>query len=95
MRSRLKPVPATVTLVVDGMEVTVVDATTVYGAISQRSTSACVATTRRSVLGQARAAFCGMGVCYECRVTIDGIAHVLACQTLCRAGMDVRTGIAT
>jgi succinate dehydrogenase/fumarate reductase-like Fe-S protein len=30
-----------------------------------------------------------MGVCQECRVTIDGRAHVLACQTLCRAGMCI------
>jgi predicted molibdopterin-dependent oxidoreductase YjgC len=47
--------------------------------------------TRASVGGQARAALCGMGVCQECRVTIDGRAHALACQTLCRDGQIVRT----
>ncbi|HCI6741169.1 TPA: (2Fe-2S)-binding protein, partial [Klebsiella variicola subsp. variicola] len=35
-----------------------------------------------------RAPFCGMGVCQECRVTVDGL-RVLACQTLCRAGMQI------
>ena len=47
--------------------------------------------TRMSVSGQAREALCGMGVCQECRVTIDGRAHVLACQTLCRDGQVVHT----
>lgn len=47
--------------------------------------------TRTSVSGGAREALCGMGVCHECRVTIDGRAHVLACQTLCRDGQVVHT----
>ncbi|MEJ8854198.1 (2Fe-2S)-binding protein [Variovorax robiniae] len=47
--------------------------------------------TRRSVLGEARAPFCGMGICQECRVSIDG-ARRLACQTACVAGMKVETG---
>ncbi|NIA00377.1 2Fe-2S iron-sulfur cluster-binding protein [Massilia sp. CCM 8734] len=48
--------------------------------------------TRRSVSGEARFALCGMGYCQECRVTIDGRAHRLACQTACRAGMVIATG---
>jgi predicted molibdopterin-dependent oxidoreductase YjgC len=47
--------------------------------------------TRTSVSGQPRAAVCGMGVCQECRVTIDGRAHALACQTVCRDGQVIRT----
>lgn len=47
--------------------------------------------TRASVSGQPRAALCGMGVCQECRMTIDGRAHVLACQTVCRDGMVIGT----
>jgi predicted molibdopterin-dependent oxidoreductase YjgC len=47
--------------------------------------------TRTSVSGQPRAALCGMGICQECRVTIDGRAHVLACQTLCRGGQIIQT----
>lgn len=46
---------------------------------------------RRSVTGQPRGPLCGMGVCYECRVTIDGIDHRLACQTLAMPGMRVKT----
>jgi predicted molibdopterin-dependent oxidoreductase YjgC len=47
--------------------------------------------TRTSVGGGPRAALCGMGVCQECRVTIDGRAHTLACQTLCRDGQIIQT----
>ena len=47
--------------------------------------------TRTSVSGQPRAALCGMGICQECRVTIDGRAHALACQTLCRDGQIIQT----
>ncbi len=46
--------------------------------------------SRRSVSGQWRAPFCGMGVCYECRVLIDGRER-LACQTLCVEGMQIST----
>ena len=45
---------------------------------------------RTSVTGQARAPFCGMGVCQECRVLIDGRRR-LACQTVCSEGMRVET----
>lgn len=47
-------------------------------------------TSRTSVSGQRRAPLCGMGICQECRVTIDGQRR-LACQTLCREGMQVET----
>ena len=46
---------------------------------------------RRSVTGQPRGPLCGMGVCFECRVTIDGRQHVRSCQTLCAPGMKIRT----
>ena len=45
---------------------------------------------RTSVTGQPRAPFCGMGVCQECRVRIDGRRR-LACQTVCAEGMRVDT----
>ena len=46
---------------------------------------------RRSVTGEARGALCGMGICFECRVMNDGVAHVRSCQTVCENGMDIRT----
>lgn len=47
--------------------------------------------SRTSVSGQARAPLCGMGICQECRVLVDGKRR-LACQTLCQNGMTVNTG---
>lgn len=46
--------------------------------------------SRCSVSGQARAPLCGMGVCFECRVKVDGVAHQRACQIVVRDGMEVR-----
>jgi aerobic-type carbon monoxide dehydrogenase small subunit (CoxS/CutS family) len=46
--------------------------------------------TRISVDGEPRAALCGMGVCQECRVLVDGRRR-LACQTVCAEGMRVET----
>ena len=46
---------------------------------------------RTSVSGAPRGPLCGMGVCFECRVTINGKAHCRSCQIVCEAGMDVRT----
>ena len=41
---------------------------------------------RRSVTGQPRGPLCGMGICMECCVTINGRPHCRSCQTLCRKG---------
>jgi sarcosine oxidase subunit alpha len=39
----------------------------------------------------ARGGFCGMGVCQECRVTVDGLPDRRACMTAVREGMKVVT----
>ena len=44
--------------------------------------------TRHSVSGERRAPFCGMGICQECRVTVNG-RRVLACQTECQPDMVI------
>lgn len=46
---------------------------------------------RRSVLGEVRGPLCGMGICMECRVTINGRPQSRSCQTLCEPGMEVFT----
>jgi predicted molibdopterin-dependent oxidoreductase YjgC len=45
---------------------------------------------RRTPSGQPRGLFCGMGVCFECLVTIDGVGGQRACTTLARPGMQIR-----
>ncbi len=46
---------------------------------------------RVSPSGARRQPLCGMGVCGECRVTVDGRAHRLGCQTPCVPGMEILT----
>ncbi len=46
---------------------------------------------RISVTGELRGPLCGMGICFECRATINGISHRRTCQILCKQGMTVET----
>jgi predicted molibdopterin-dependent oxidoreductase YjgC len=41
-------------------------------------------TTR--VLGRPRGVFCGIGVCFDCLVTVNGTASLRACVTEARPG---------
>ncbi|NVI03271.1 (2Fe-2S)-binding protein [Paraburkholderia youngii] len=81
------PDAASIRLTVDGCSIEVKPGTIVAAALA----IAGIRGSRLSVKGEPRAALCGMGVCQECRVTIDGRAHVLACQTQCRDGQRVQT----
>lgn len=38
-----------------------------------------------------RSLYCGIGICQECCMTIDGIINTRACMTSVRAGMVVTT----
>ena len=38
-----------------------------------------------------RGPYCGIGLCYECRMTVDGILNVRTCVTLAKPGCKVRT----
>ena len=79
--------PETVTILVNGDSVTMLEGSMVSAAILTSGVHA----FRRSSTGELRGPLCGMGICFECRVTIDGEAHCRSCQTVCRNGMDVRT----
>ena len=76
-----------VRLTVDGREVQVAAGTIVAAAITRAGRNR----YRRSTRGEPRAPLCGMGICFECRVTINGRPHCLSCQTLCEDGMQVVT----
>ncbi|MCI0488526.1 MAG: (2Fe-2S)-binding protein [Blastocatellia bacterium] len=76
-----------VTLVVNGVRVTVPSGSMVSAAVMMAGADM----FRRSVTGEARGPLCGMGICFECRVTIDGRAHCRSCQIPCRDGMQVLT----
>jgi len=46
---------------------------------------------RHTPTGAPRGVFCGMGVCFDCLVTVDGLAEQRACMTPVRQGMRVQT----
>jgi D-hydroxyproline dehydrogenase subunit gamma len=79
--------PDLLQLKVDGGEVRVQRGATVAAAIIASGNAG----FRRSVTGEVRGPLCGMGICFECRVTINGVAHCRSCQVLCEDAMDVRT----
>jgi predicted molibdopterin-dependent oxidoreductase YjgC len=73
-----------VVLRINGRDVTVMPGVSVAAALALAAMPA----TRTSINGEARTPLCGMGVCQECRVRIDGRVR-LACQTVCASGMQV------
>ena len=75
---------AAVVLQINGRAVTVAPGITVAAALALAAMPA----TRTSVSGEARTPLCGMGICQECRVRVNGRVR-LACQTLCDHGMQV------
>lgn len=76
----------TVRLSIDGKPVEVPTGSSVAAAIAQLDRP-----FRRSVSGQPRAPLCGMGVCFECRVRIDGRGQQRACMAIAADGMQVST----
>ena len=74
-------------LTVNGVPLSVNEGTSVAAAVLISGVTA----FRRSVSGEPRGPLCGMGICYECRVTINGEPHARSCQIPCRAGMRVVT----
>ena len=80
--------PESIELRINGRSVRVPRGSTVAAAILMTGEPV----FRRSVSGELRGPLCGMGVCFECRVTVDGREHVRSCQLLCREGMEVTIG---
>ena len=72
---------------VNGQAVFVIAGASVAVAIMQAG-----APFRRSISGEPRAALCAMGICEECRATIDGVPHVRTCQRAATEGMEIMAG---
>jgi sarcosine oxidase subunit alpha len=73
-------------MTIDGAEVNVQAGATVAAAILIGRSG-----FRRSVQGELRGPVCGMGICFECRATVDGQPQLRTCQRLCENGMVVNT----
>jgi hypothetical protein len=83
----MQPRTNTLRLRVDGLTIDVPADSMVSAAVAMAGASK----FRTSVTGHPRAPLCGMGICFECRVTIDGRPHCKSCQIPCEAGMEVDT----
>ncbi len=71
----------------DGREIAALEGETIAAALG----AAGIASVRQARSGAPRGPFCGMGVCFDCLVTVDGKPSQRACLTTVRAGMDVRS----
>lgn len=80
------PEAEAITISVNGKPLRVAPGTSVAAAVLIVGSHA-----RTSVTGEPRAPVCGMGICYECRVTINSIPYQKSCQILCEPGMEVQT----
>ncbi|GLY75462.1 (2Fe-2S)-binding protein [Actinoallomurus iriomotensis] len=74
-----------VTVTVDGRPVTAYLGESVAAALM----AAGGLDTRTTRGGERRGLFCGMGVCFDCLVIVDGVPGTRACVTWVREGMDI------
>lgn len=82
--------PGSVRITIDGIGLECAAGTSVAAAILNRGGSSAWQ-VRRSVAGTPRGPLCGMGICFECRATVDGRPHERTCQLTVRDGMEVIT----
>ena len=84
--TRLRGTP--LTLFVDGRTVDAHEGESVAAVLQAEGSTA----LRRSArLAEPRGLFCGMGVCFECVVRVNGRPNVRACMTPVEGGMRVET----
>jgi len=70
----------------DGREIEALEGETIAAALG----AAGIVAVRQARSGAPRGPFCGMGVCFDCLVTVDGRPSQRACLTKVAAGIDVR-----
>lgn len=76
------------TILVDGEEVTAYEGESIAVALLASGRRFTRWTARA---GEPRGYFCGMGVCQDCLVTVDGLPNVRACMTPVRDRLRVET----
>jgi len=79
--------PKQIVVEINGKDVHVAEGISVAAAILSTGQMA----FRSSITGEPRGPICGMGICFECRVTIDGRPQCRSCQVPVRSGMMVAT----
>src|SRR3954464_13032457 len=81
----MRPTGSPVGFRFDGREIEALEGETIAAALAASD----IVTVRQARSGAPRGPFCGMGVCFDCLVTVDGRPSQRACLTKVLAGMDV------
>jgi len=74
-----------VVLTLDGRPVTAFEGESVAALLLAEG----IVATRLTRGGEPRGVYCGMGVCFDCLVVVDGVPNTRACVTWVRDGMTV------
>ena len=86
-RKGVRPIGRPVTFHFDRRKIEAFEGETVASALAAHE----IVSIREDSQGDRRGLYCGMGVCFECVVTIDGRIGQRACMTKVRGGEDVRS----
>ena len=73
---------------VDGKKIIAFEGETIGAALLAAGQRTLRYTNKRQ---QPRGLYCGIGLCQECRMTINGIPNTQACQTLATPGCRIET----
>ena len=87
-RKGIEPAAPAIEILVDGRPVAAFAGESVAATLA----AAGLKTLRATPAGGDRGLYCGMGACFECRVTIDGRPGQRACLASVKPGMQVSTG---
>jgi aerobic-type carbon monoxide dehydrogenase small subunit (CoxS/CutS family) len=79
--------PATITVKINGQPVQAVAGDTVAGLLLAQG----IRVFRHTSDGTPRGLFCGMGICYDCLVTVNDVPHIRACMTPVAEAMAIET----
>jgi len=85
------PAPEQLTVWFDGQPLTAIAGETIAATLLAHGE----VTSSTAKDGAPRGVFCGMGVCHDCLVTVDGRASQRACMTKVRGGMRIGRGDAS
>lgn len=81
----MRPAGAPVRLSFDGREIEALEGETIAAALAASD----IVAVRQARSGAPRGPFCGMGVCFDCLVEVDGVPNTRACVTWVREGMRI------
>lgn len=88
-RDPIRPAPPTpISITFDGVPVTGLAGQSIAGVLLASGT---LGFRRTSTCGQHRGVFCGIGVCFDCLVEVNGDRDVRACQRRATTGDIVKT----